>query len=105
MYYFERHIGFFVSFLVFVIISVFLLIPFHTDEVVAVGQIVHSSDYVVIVDTDGEVHKLQDDKLYFSTSDGDDVKVIYKVYRDIFNFTFKHKDIVSFEILNDDCEV
>lgn len=105
MYYFERHIGFFVSFLVFVIISVFLLIPFHIDEVVAEGQIVHSSDYVVIVDTDGEVHKFQDDKLYFSTRDGDEVKVIYTVYRDIFNLTFKHKDIVSFEILNDDCEV
>lgn len=85
--------------------SVYLLIPFHTDEVVAVGQIVHSSDYVVIVDTDGEVHKLQDDILYFSTRDGDDVKVIYKVYRDIFNVTLKHKDIVSFEILNYDYEV
>lgn len=105
MYYFERNIGFFVAFLVFVIISVFLLIPFHIDEVVAEGQIVHSSDYVVIVDTYGEVHKLQDDKLYFSTRDGDEVKVVYKVYRDIFNFTFNHKDIVSFEILNGDCEV
>lgn len=92
---------------------IIFILPRYSDDIVVEGEVicffdeVHSSlfnhyvdNLVVVKDFNGDVHKLKNDKLFFTSSVGDYVKVVYSVKRNCFDLIIDKK-IVSVDIVSE----
>lgn len=113
--YYRNHILITICFVLFWVLTIALVLPFHVDEVVLDGKIVsfydekilfshRTKNYAVILDCTGEVNEVLNDVLYYTASVGDDVKVVYSVYRNIFRMRLSYKDVVCCDLIKDNSE-
>lgn len=114
--YYRNHILITICFFLSFVFTLALSLPFYSDEVVLDGKIVsvydeeicfshRTKNYVVILDCTGEVNDVQNDVLYYTASVGDDVKIVYSYYRNIFRMRLSYKDVVSCDLIKDNSEV
>lgn len=114
--YYRNHILITICFFLTCFFVLALALPFRSDDVVLNGKIVSFYDsenlfshrtkkYVVILDSSGEINDIQNDVLYYTASVGDDVKIVYSYYRNIFRMRLSYKDVVSCDLIKDNSEV
>lgn len=93
--------------------DIIFILPRYSDDIVVEGEVisfydeVHSSlyshyvdNFVIVKDSNGDVHKIKNDKLYFTSSVGDYVKVVYSVKRNCLDLIIEKK-IVSVDIVSE----
>lgn len=98
---------------IFLCFGIIFILPRYSDDIVIEGEVIsfldedhisifnHYVDYLVVVkDLNGDVHKVKNDKLFFSSSVGDYVKVVFSVKRNCFDLIVDKK-LVSADIVSE----
>lgn len=99
-------------FMIMCILIIFIL-PRYSYDFVVEGEVIafydetrstvfnsYVDNLVVVEDVNGDIYKIKDDKLLFTSSVGDNVKLVYSVKRNCFDVILEKK-IVSVDILSE----